>query len=242
PNNFICDVMTGRPAPGFSAIYTWCPGDPGYDITTTIIERGLPFPYSRSVAIYRCPADKSSVETTDGVSLHVPTTRSYNLSESINGQPTAPARVLMPPNFQKETKINDPSPSHLFVFGDVHDRGPRTRSLAFCRWAIIEKSLRDSLCRSKPDLRPSFTPDHSFLSPAAKRSVPASALSRRLHTRPAGRKAGSLPVQRVSRGGRQSNSSRARPTPSSNRRSRPLRSPNGLRNPPPHRTRQAVCT
>jgi len=55
------------------------------------------------------------VETSDGVPLPVLKTLSHCLSESINGQPTAPARIIWPPSFQKKSEINDPSPAQLLI-------------------------------------------------------------------------------------------------------------------------------
>jgi prepilin-type processing-associated H-X9-DG protein len=124
PNNFVYDIDTGTPLWGaFSTNFTWCPGLAPYDTTTANIERGLLFPYNRSVAIYRCPADKSFVQTTNGELLPKLRTRSYNLSNAINGHPIAPANFFLPPNFQKESEINDPGPARLFTFLDVHERG-----------------------------------------------------------------------------------------------------------------------
>jgi prepilin-type processing-associated H-X9-DG protein len=94
-----------------------------YDTTPANIEKGLLFPYNRSVAIYHCPADKATVETTNGVQLSIRRTRSYNMSQSINGLPIVPDGYVLPPSFQKESDINNPAPSQLFVFIDVHEGG-----------------------------------------------------------------------------------------------------------------------
>ena len=67
PNNYVYDVETGAPALGFSTNITWCPGLARYDTSYANIERGLLFPYNRSVAIYHCPSDRSTVESIDGV-------------------------------------------------------------------------------------------------------------------------------------------------------------------------------
>ena len=123
PNNFVYDVTTGEPSIGFSSNLTWCPGLAPYDTNTSAVEAGLLFPYNRSVAIYRCPADKSSVRTLDGTRLPFPRTRSYNMSESINGLPTGDETIIMPPSYQRETQILDPPASRLFVFIDVHEDG-----------------------------------------------------------------------------------------------------------------------
>ena len=128
PNNFAYEVPTGQPIPGFSTTYTWCPGLAPYDTTPANIESGLLFPYNRSLGIYRCPADRSTVETTNGVRLPMPRTRSYNLSNAINGHPTNPPFLIFQPSFQKESDITDPGPSRLFTFIDVQERAIRDSS------------------------------------------------------------------------------------------------------------------
>jgi prepilin-type N-terminal cleavage/methylation domain-containing protein/prepilin-type processing-associated H-X9-DG protein len=124
PNNYVYDVATGQPSIGFSTNWTWCPGVARFDTTTANIEAGLLFPYNRSAAIYHCPGDKSLVETINGVNLPQLRTRSYNMSQSINGLSLEEQfNVIYPPSFQKESEIRDPSPSRLFVFIDVHEDG-----------------------------------------------------------------------------------------------------------------------
>jgi prepilin-type N-terminal cleavage/methylation domain-containing protein/prepilin-type processing-associated H-X9-DG protein len=123
PNNYVYDIKTGEPLwGGFSTNLTWCPGLAPYDTTTANIERGMLFPYNRSTAIYRCPGDKSSVQTTNGTRLPMLRTRSYNLSNAINGHPIAPEYLILQPSFQKESDINEPGPARLFTFLDVHEQ------------------------------------------------------------------------------------------------------------------------
>ena len=124
PNNFVYDIGTGEPLwGGFSTNLTWCPGLAPYDTSPAYIEHGLLFPYNSSVAIYHCPADRSTVRTTDGAPLSMLRTRSYNLSNAINGHPIAPDDLVLQPCFQKESDINDPGPDRLFTFLDVHEQG-----------------------------------------------------------------------------------------------------------------------
>jgi len=114
PNNFIYDVATQGP---LKLGVSWCRGNTRTDNTTSNIENGMLFQYNRSVAIYHCPADKSVLETPDGVKLTQPRTRSYNMSQSVNGEP----ELTYIPCFKKFTQINDPQPTRLFVFLDVHE-------------------------------------------------------------------------------------------------------------------------
>ena len=116
PNNYVYDVNTGGP---LLLSLSWCPGNTRMDTTTSNVEHGLLFPYNRSAAIYHCPADKSTVETTAGVKRALLRTRSYSMSESVNGVPT----LYGLPSFAKLTEINGPEPSELFVFLDVHEDG-----------------------------------------------------------------------------------------------------------------------
>jgi prepilin-type processing-associated H-X9-DG protein len=122
PNNYVYDIQSGGPSAGFSSSVTWCPGLTRYDTTSANIEKGLLFPYNRAVGIYHCPADRSTVETTNGVHVAMRRTRSYNMSQSINGLVLA-RNVYLPPSFEKESDINNPAPSLLFVFLDVHEAG-----------------------------------------------------------------------------------------------------------------------
>ena len=117
PNNFIYDINTGGPIQGSSLSDTWCAGNTRTDTSTTNIENGMLFPYNRSVAIYHCPADASTVETTSGAKLSQLRTRSYSMSQSVNGKPSLPYI----PNSRKTSEIINPSPSKLFVFLDVHE-------------------------------------------------------------------------------------------------------------------------
>jgi len=123
PNQSVYDINTGNPIPGAQLDWTWCPGITRYDTTTANIEAGYLFPYNRSVGIYRCPADLSSVMTRSGQKLGIPRTRSYNISQSFNGLPfTAggPSLINMP-HFEKLTSVIRPTPAAAFVFIDVHE-------------------------------------------------------------------------------------------------------------------------
>lgn len=117
PNNFIYDVNTGQPIPGASLNDTWCIGNARTDTNTANIQNGLLFPYNRSTGIYHCPADQSKVETREGIKLLQLRTRSYNMSQSVNGNPM----LTQVPTSKKSSEILSPSPAKLFVFLDVHE-------------------------------------------------------------------------------------------------------------------------
>lgn len=120
PNRYVYNINTQAPSLGFSNDLTWCPGLAPFDTTTENIKRGLLFPYNKSTDIYRCPSDRSRVRTPEGESLHLRRTRSYNLSQSINGLPYSD-KTLFPSSFAKESEIDDPKPSELLFFVGVHE-------------------------------------------------------------------------------------------------------------------------
>ena len=132
PNRHVYDLGTGKPLVGWNASMTWCAGMAPFDTTTENIERSLLFPYNRSTGIYRCPADMSRVKTKAGQLLSMRRTRSYSLSQSINGYPypqvfatTGPGGPTpikyYPPSFTKEHEIDDPPPARLLFFVGVHE-------------------------------------------------------------------------------------------------------------------------
>jgi hypothetical protein len=100
---------------------TWCPGNARADTNSDNVKLGYLFSYNTSTAIYRCPADRAPVYTLDGRTLYIPRSRSYNMSQSINGLSGPNGTQWWIPSFQKVTQINRPGPSDLFVFIDVHE-------------------------------------------------------------------------------------------------------------------------
>jgi prepilin-type processing-associated H-X9-DG protein len=120
PNRNVYYINTSAPSDVFDPNWTWCMGLAPYDTTTENIERGKLFTYNKSTDIYRCPSDKSRVRTTAGKILNIRRTRSYNMSQSINGLPFPDYSDAMP-SFAKETEIDKPLPSKLLFFVDVHE-------------------------------------------------------------------------------------------------------------------------
>jgi prepilin-type processing-associated H-X9-DG protein/prepilin-type N-terminal cleavage/methylation domain-containing protein len=123
PNRFVYNINTQAPSLAFSNDMTWCPGLAPLDTTTKNIERGVLFPYNKSTDIYRCQSDKSWVQTPEGEPLHIRRTRSYNMSQSIDGSPYIDERVILVPSFAKVSDIDDPPPSELLFFVGVHEDG-----------------------------------------------------------------------------------------------------------------------
>jgi prepilin-type processing-associated H-X9-DG protein len=102
---------------------SWCPGYALYDASTTNIENGLLFPYNRSVAIYHCPADKSTILDASGNPLPQLRNRSYNMSQSVNGYPEFDQQVMaLIPSFKFFSQIKNPNSSACMVFIDEHEQ------------------------------------------------------------------------------------------------------------------------
>jgi prepilin-type processing-associated H-X9-DG protein/prepilin-type N-terminal cleavage/methylation domain-containing protein len=100
---------------------SWCPDRPQTDSTPANIQRGALFTYNRSVAIYHCPADTATVQTTNGQPLPQLRQRSYNMSQSVNGNFSYLENFLETANlpaFTRLAHIQAPGPSQLFVFVD----------------------------------------------------------------------------------------------------------------------------
>src|ERR1043166_6155150 len=89
PNDSI--MFFNGPAPGNASQgasgISWCPDHARTDTNTVDLQSGVLFPYNTSVAIYHCPADKSTIETETGELLTQLRNRSYNMSQSVNGNP-----------------------------------------------------------------------------------------------------------------------------------------------------------
>jgi prepilin-type N-terminal cleavage/methylation domain-containing protein/prepilin-type processing-associated H-X9-DG protein len=114
PNNSVMFIGGGALARDVS----WCPDHANTDTNTVDLQSGVLFQYNTSVAIYHCPADRSTVQPTTQLR-----NRSYNMSQSVNG---ANELLILPPPvnnlpaWRKFTEIHRPIPSELFVFIDEH--------------------------------------------------------------------------------------------------------------------------
>ena len=119
PNNFVLDSDDFPVANGPS----WCPDRAREDEDTKALESGALFPYVRSVDVYHCPADRSTVVTLGGEALSRLRNRSYNMSQSVNGGPVFSDEegfITNTPSVKKLAEIRRPPPSDLFVFIDEH--------------------------------------------------------------------------------------------------------------------------
>jgi prepilin-type N-terminal cleavage/methylation domain-containing protein/prepilin-type processing-associated H-X9-DG protein len=119
PNNSVMLIGGGALARDIS----WCPDHANTDTNTVDLRSGLLFAYNTSVAIYHCPADKSTVVDGGGRPTSQLRNRSYNMSQSVNGYNSflvLPSPVNHLPAWEKFSEIRQPKPSLLFVFIDEH--------------------------------------------------------------------------------------------------------------------------
>jgi prepilin-type N-terminal cleavage/methylation domain-containing protein/prepilin-type processing-associated H-X9-DG protein len=110
-----CATTAGAGRAGWSATSnSWVQGNAYTDINTSNLQNGLLFTYNKSVGIYKCPTDHSTV--LDQGTL--PRARSVSMNMFMNDLPG-------PGNgwycWQKFSQIRAPSPSKAFVFIDEHE-------------------------------------------------------------------------------------------------------------------------
>jgi prepilin-type processing-associated H-X9-DG protein/prepilin-type N-terminal cleavage/methylation domain-containing protein len=120
PNNFIFDILSDTP---IVSTFSWSTNLAPFDPTPGGITNGLLFVYNTSVPIYRCPADHSTVVDPSGAFTGQPRVRSYNMSQSVNGDPDPKLfdQMFHLPMFQKLTGAIDPLPLNLISFIEVHE-------------------------------------------------------------------------------------------------------------------------
>lgn len=98
----------------------WVTGHAKWDTDTENIKKGTLFPFAGDALIYRCPADRSTVEkpgTPPGsAKLKQLRTRSYSMSGAMHC-----TKWREPLSFKRSSLINDAGPSQAFVFLDVNE-------------------------------------------------------------------------------------------------------------------------
>jgi prepilin-type processing-associated H-X9-DG protein/prepilin-type N-terminal cleavage/methylation domain-containing protein len=111
-------VTTNGDSFTYALMQSWLPDpDALTEINPSNIMNGLLFKYNTSLPIYHCPSDQSTLEADDGTPLPQLRWRSYNMSESINGNPD-PEYAAYIPAWTKFTASRHPIPSELFVLID----------------------------------------------------------------------------------------------------------------------------
>jgi prepilin-type N-terminal cleavage/methylation domain-containing protein/prepilin-type processing-associated H-X9-DG protein len=108
----------GYPNGAASREPSWAVGDGKHDLTTTNLQRGLLFPYNRSVGIYRCPADKTPVDGNPSVLR----TRTYQLDAFLNDwyMGGIPPWYPDPWERRKFSELVNPAPTGVLTFIDSH--------------------------------------------------------------------------------------------------------------------------
>jgi prepilin-type processing-associated H-X9-DG protein len=127
PNNWIDYAGVGG---GFNQSISWCNGNALTDTTTSNIQTGLLFPYNTSTGIYHCPSDVSTIVDANANPLPQLRTRSYNMSQSVNGLGLlvdpffngGQAVDVTQPCFERLSQVTNPPPARLFVFIDENER------------------------------------------------------------------------------------------------------------------------
>jgi prepilin-type N-terminal cleavage/methylation domain-containing protein/prepilin-type processing-associated H-X9-DG protein len=94
---------------------SWVLGSVLDELTSSNVEHGVLFPYNRSVGIYHCPADKSTVPLRSSLLR----ARSYSLDWYLGVDPN----VYYTPRIKlRDTQIVTPGPSQVYAFIDEDDR------------------------------------------------------------------------------------------------------------------------
>jgi prepilin-type N-terminal cleavage/methylation domain-containing protein/prepilin-type processing-associated H-X9-DG protein len=109
PNNFVYYINPGSTNAGVLGedSSTWCRSVAPLDDYPINETTSLLFPYNQTEAIYRCPADRSTVQNRPDKLRN----RSFNMSNSIN--------MRIANHYRKFTEV--PRPTELFVFIDTHE-------------------------------------------------------------------------------------------------------------------------
>ena len=118
PNNSVTDVTTNGNSGAIAVGASWCLADP----TEVNVQNGMLFEYNRSLGIYHCPADRSTLTDPSGTTPGTLRARSYNMSESVNGYPEYDSFIVnYIPYFKKLTQIRSPNVANCLVFIDENE-------------------------------------------------------------------------------------------------------------------------
>jgi prepilin-type N-terminal cleavage/methylation domain-containing protein/prepilin-type processing-associated H-X9-DG protein len=96
-----------------ATVETWIRGNAWTDTDARNIQSGVLFPYNKSVKIYKCPADRSTVRD-EG---KIPRVRSVSMSSYMNDVPNPAADTC----WHSYRQIQAPPPSKALVFIDEHE-------------------------------------------------------------------------------------------------------------------------
>ena len=119
PNNSVAEISNSGPGGSVATGLSWLPDqNADVELDPSNIVNGLLFTYNKSLGIYHCPADLSTLQNPDGTPLPTLRWRSYNMSQSINGYPQGDPSSIYLPSWEKYTQVRQPVPSSLFVLID----------------------------------------------------------------------------------------------------------------------------
>ncbi len=120
PNNSVVNISESGPIGFIAQGVSWClDSNARTQIDPSNLVNGVLFQYNRSLGIYHCPADLSTLQTPDGVSLGRLRWRSYNMSQSVNGYPEYnPWLSSSLPAWKTLSTLK--TPTKFFVFIDEH--------------------------------------------------------------------------------------------------------------------------
>jgi prepilin-type N-terminal cleavage/methylation domain-containing protein len=120
-NDSMCsNLWSGNSGNFRSTPGSWVIGNAQLDTNQTTIENGVLFPYLGSLAVYRCPADRSLTKTTPST----PRLRSYMLDWLLNG-----GMAESPATFGGRTKENQNGSPRRATFGRSFQLSRRLRTL-----------------------------------------------------------------------------------------------------------------
>ena len=107
----------------------WCPGNvkasslPVILDQTNLIEAGLIYPYVKTIGVYKCPADQSSIPFG---SINYPRPRSYSMNCWLSPYPGKDATAIFGGSqariFNKDSDFTQPGASMTFVFIDESEK------------------------------------------------------------------------------------------------------------------------
>jgi prepilin-type N-terminal cleavage/methylation domain-containing protein/prepilin-type processing-associated H-X9-DG protein len=118
PNNSVMGIGAGGGDGAIASGVSWCLTEP----TVANVQSGMLFEYNTSLAIYHCPADRSTLTDPSGNDGGTLRARSYNMSQSVNGYPDYNGFIYTNiPFFKKLAGIRSPNPANCMVFIDEHE-------------------------------------------------------------------------------------------------------------------------
>jgi prepilin-type processing-associated H-X9-DG protein/prepilin-type N-terminal cleavage/methylation domain-containing protein len=118
PNNAVEGISSSGADGTISKGTSWCLQTPD----ETNVENGMLFVYNTSLGIYHCPADYSTLTDPSGRDGGTLRSRSYNMSQSVNGYPGFNWFLTgYIPCFTKYTEIVNPNNANCMVFIDENE-------------------------------------------------------------------------------------------------------------------------